>query len=179
MIIQIILIMMILENVVLFNKIDLFYLYIMKFCCYTIYNNNNKKCNKCRKKLKKIYKYNIINKLPSDILQLIISFYIKSKYMFYYINLQFVSKSWHLNFNTFLYTQKFLSYNNILKNKNKYFITSIYYNIKFAKLYISKDINKYNILFGNENIDLASHKIKLDTKYISIQNFKYLKFLTF
>lgn len=153
----------------------------MKFCCYTRYNNNKKKCDKCKKKLIKIYKYNIINKLPNEILQRIIYFYIKSKYMFYYVNLQFVSKFWNLNFNTFLYTQKFLNYKNILirKKKNKYFVTSTYYNIKFAKLYISKDKSKYNILFGNENIDLASHKINLNTKYISILNFKYLKFLTF
>ena len=150
----------------------------MKFCCYTLYSNRKKKCNKCNKLLPNIIKYNsnILNKLNNDMIQNIIYFYFKSKFMFYYADLMLVSKKFYYNFNEILNcNHNFKNYDNSFKSI--YFIKSNKFKIKFAKIYISNDKYRYNILFGNENLDLATHKSILDSKNIDITDFKYLQFL--
>ena len=150
----------------------------MKFCCYTPYSNRKKICNKCNKLLPNIIKYNsnILIKLNNDMIKNIIYFYLKSKYMFYYTNLMLVSKKFYYNFNEILKCNyNFIKYDN--SSKSIYFIKSNKFKIKFAKIYISKERHKYNILFGNEKIDLATHKSFQNCKNIDIKNFQYLEFL--
>ena len=131
----------------------------MKFCCYTPYNNNKRKCTKCKKKLIKNSKKNIFEKLPHDIIQHILKFYLKSKNMFVYSNLSLVSKTFNYNFNILYKSLQYIPYNNIDKfNKSIYYVSSKYFNIKFAKLYFHKTQGKFNLLFGEENTLLSSHK---------------------
>jgi len=136
----------------------------MKFCCYTPYNNNKRKCTKCKKKLIKSSTKYLFGNLPQDIIQYIFQFYLKSKYMYYYSNLSLVSKIFHKNFNILYKSLPCIPYKK-MKNFNKpiYYVTSKHFNIKLAKLYFNKSSYKFNLLFGEENMLLSMHKIN-DTK---------------
>ena len=131
----------------------------MKFCCYTPYNNKKKKCSKCNKKLIKSTNKYLFGKLPYDIIQYILHLYYNSKNMYYYSNLSLVSKTFNYNFNILFKSSQYIPYNNIDKfNKSIYYVSSKYFNIKFAKLYFHKTQGKFNLLFGEENTLLSSHK---------------------
>lgn len=134
----------------------------MKVCCYNLYNNRKKYCIKCKKKLTNSTNKNLIEKLPNDIIQYILKLYLKSKNMFFYSNLSLVSKSFNYNFNILYKYFQYIPYNNI-KNlkKNVYFVRSEKFNIKFAKLYFCLGRNKFNLLFGEENMELSKHKSHL------------------
>ena len=82
--------------------------------------------------------------------------------MFFYSNLSLVSKSFNYNFNILYKYFQYIPYNNI-KNlkKNVYFVKSLKFNIKFAKLYFCLGRNKFNLLFGEENMELSKHKSHL------------------
>ena len=131
----------------------------MKFCCYTKYNNRKRKCIKCKKPLSKCTNKNLLEKLPNDILQYILKLYLKSKNMFCYSNLMLVSKTFNNNFNILYKTFKYISYKNLYNlNKSVYYVKSTHFNIKFAKLYFHKTQYKFNLLLGEENMVLATHK---------------------
>ena len=131
----------------------------MKFCCYTPYNNNKRKCTKCKKKLIKNSKKYLFGNLPHDIIQYILHLYYNSKYMYYYSNLSLVSKTFHNNFNILYKSLPCISYKKMKDfDKPIYYVTSKHFNIKFAKLYFHKTQGKFNLLFGEENTLLSSHK---------------------
>ena len=141
----------------------------MKVCCYNLYNNKKKFCIKCKKKLIKSTNKNLIEKFPNDIIQYILKLYLISKNMFFYSNLSLVSKSFNYNFNILYKYFQYIPFNNI-KNlkKNVYFVRSEKFNIKFAKLYFCLGRKKFNLLFGEENMELSKHKSYLynDSFYI-------------
>ena len=152
----------------------------MKFCCYTPYNNNKRKCTKCKKKLIKNSKKNIFEKLPQDIIQYIFQFYLKSKYMYYYSNLSLVSKTFHNNFNILYKSLPCISYKKMKDcDKPIYYVRTKHFNIKFAKLYFNRSAYKFNLLFGEETILLSMHKIN-DTDVIFNKNeIYYLPYFDF
>lgn len=150
----------------------------MKFCCYTSYSNRKKKCIKCNSKLKNISsKKNIICLLSDDIIQKIIHKYLKSKFMFYYCNLSLVSKTFNSNFNILYKSFTSINYSKLNKPyKSIYYITSEKFKIKFAKLYF-RMTKLYSLLFGEENIDLGTHKnYTLSNKNFEKYNIENLKF---
>ena len=131
----------------------------MKVCCYNLYNNRKKFCIKCKKKLTNSTNKNLIEKLPNDIIQYILKLYLKSKNMFFYSNLSLVSKSFSYNFNILYKYFQYFSFNNLNNlKKNIYFVTSNKFKIKFAKLYFCSGRNRFNLLFGEENMELSKHK---------------------
>jgi len=131
----------------------------MKVCCYNLYNNRKKICIKCKKKLTNSTNKNFIEKLPNDIIQYILKLYLKSKNMFFYSNLSLVSKSFNYNFNILYKYFQYVSFNNLNNlKKNIYFVTSNKFKIKFAKLYFCSGRNRFNLLFGEENMELSKHK---------------------
>lgn len=148
----------------------------MKSCCYKLYNNKKKICQVCKKILTNFTKKNLLEKIPSDIREYIIRLYLKSKNMFYYSNLSLVSKSFNYSFNKLYKSFQYISYNNFdnLYNnliKSIYFVKSKKFNIKFAKLYFYQGRAKFNLLLGEENIQLSIHKYhSIDNKYHSINN---------
>jgi len=132
----------------------------MKYCCYTEYSNNKRKCTKCKKKLNKNSKKNILENIPEDIIQNILKFYLKSKYMYYYSNLSLVSKTFYDNFNILYKSLPSIPYKEMGNfNKPIYYVRSKKLNIKFAKLYFSRGAKKFNLLFGEENMLLSMHKL--------------------
>jgi len=142
----------------------------MKVCCYNLYNNRKKFCIKCKKKLINSTNKNLIENLPNDIIQYILKLYLKSKNMFFYSNLSLVSKSFNYNFNILYKYFQYIPYNiNNLLKKNIYFVTSKKFSIKFAKLYFCLGRDKFNLLFGEENMELSKHKSYFynDSFYIS------------
>ena len=152
----------------------------MKFCCYTSYNNRKQKCTKCKKKLIKGSKKNLIEKLPTDILEYIIQLYLKSKNMFFYSNLSLVCKYFSYNFNILYKSFKYVQYKNLIDlKKSIYFVTSKKYNIKFAKLYFCNSKRKFNLLFGEENMELTKHKINFYnlSKFYETYNLVYFDFI--
>ena len=152
----------------------------MKLCCYTPYDNRKKKCVKCKKKLIKSSKKNLIETLPKDILEYIIQLYLKSKNMFFYSNLSLVSKYFSYNFNILYKSFKYVQYKNFTNlKKTIYYVTSKKYNIKFAKLYFSNSQRNFNLLFGEENMELSKHKIKLYnlSKFNEVSNLSHFDFI--
>ena len=132
----------------------------MKLCCYTSYDNRKKKCIKCRKKLIKSTNKYLLGNLPNEIIQYIFKLYLKSKNMYYYSNVSLVSKYFNYNFNILYKSFKCISHKKMENlNKSIYYVKSKYYNIKFAKLYFHKTQYKFNLLFGEENMELATHKV--------------------
>ena len=152
----------------------------MKFCCYTSYDNRKKKCVKCNKKLIKSSKKNLIETLPQDILEYIIQLYLKSKNMFFYSNVSLVSKYFSYSFNILYKSFKYVQYKNFTNlKKTIYYVTSKKYNIKFAKLYFSYNQRKFNLLFGEENMELSRHKIRLYnlSKFNEVSNLSHFDFI--
>lgn len=150
----------------------------MKCCCYKLYHNRKKICIICKKKLTNSTKNNLLEKLPPDIIQYIILLYLKSKNMFFYSNLSLISKSFNYNFNILYKSFQYISYNNF-KNLNKtiYYVRSKKFNIKFAKLYFSVGRYKFNLLFGEENMELSTHKYYSIDKFYDISillNFDFI-----
>lgn len=150
----------------------------MKCCCYKLYHNRKKICIICKKKLTNSTKKNLLEKLPPDIIEYIIQIYLTSKNMFFYSNLSLISKSFNYNFNILYKSFQYISYNNFNNlNKTIYFVRSIKFNIKFAKLYFSVGRSKFNLLFGEENMELSTHKYYAIDKFYDISillNFDFI-----
>ena len=149
----------------------------MKFCCYTPYSNKKRICTICKKKLIKNTKKDLFSILPQDIIHYIFLFYLKTKYMYYYSNLSLVSNVFHYNFDILYKSLPCIPYNEMKKfKKTIYYVTSKTYNIKCAKLYFSDGRTTFNLLFGEENMLLSTHKFnninnKLDIYYLSYFDF--------
>ena len=158
----------------------------MKCCCYTLYNNRKKICSKCKKKLIKSTNKYLLYKLPHELIQNIFRLYYKSKYMYYYSNLSLVSKYFNYNFNilyksfkSILYQFPLTYFDNL--KASIFYVKSVHFNIKFAKLYFHKSKKKFKLLFGEENMLLATHKYSNDIcyKYIDIYYLQYFEFIIF